>query len=59
MVNLWQQLNEELAAAVTRARDSLVQITNGRNGQGAGTVWHADGLILTRNFFQDYEVFNV
>jgi S1-C subfamily serine protease len=28
-------------------RRSLVQISNGRRGSGAGTIWHADGLILT------------
>jgi serine protease Do len=29
------------------ARRSLVSISNGRHGAGAGTIWHPDGLILT------------
>jgi S1-C subfamily serine protease len=44
---LWQQLNEEMAAIIAKVRRSLVQISNGRGGVGAGTVWHADGLIVT------------
>lgn len=47
MVNVLQQLNDDLAEAVATVRRSLVQITNGRGGAGAGTVWHADGLIVT------------
>lgn len=47
MSNVLQQLNDELAEAVASVRRSLVQITNGRGGAGAGTVWHADGLIVT------------
>ena len=42
-----QALNDELADVVTQARQSLVQIHNGRRGAGAGTIWHSDGLILT------------
>lgn len=41
------QLDDEMAAVVERVRQSLVQITNGRQGQGAGTIWHADGLVIT------------
>lgn len=47
MSNLLQQLNDELAEVAYGVRRSLVQITNGRGGAGAGTVWHADGLIVT------------
>lgn len=36
-----------MAAVVEAVRPSLVQLTNGRRGSGAGTIWHADGLILT------------
>jgi serine protease Do len=47
MSNLLQQLNLEMASVVENVRSSLVQITNGRHGAGAGTIWHSDGLILT------------
>lgn len=43
----WQQLNADLAAAVSDARRGLVQITNGRSGAGAGTIWHPAGLVVT------------
>jgi serine protease Do len=42
-----RQLNLEMSAVVENVRCSLVQITNGRRGAGAGTIWHADGLIVT------------
>ncbi len=44
---LLQQLNDDMAAATDQMRRSLVQITNGRGGAGAGTIWHRDGLIVT------------
>lgn len=48
MSNLLQQLNLELSDIVSRAKRSLVKITNGnQRGVGAGTIWHADGLIIT------------
>jgi S1-C subfamily serine protease len=47
MTEFIQQLNDDLAGVVARVRDGLVQITNGRGGAGAGTIWHADGLIVT------------
>ncbi len=47
MSDLLQQLNNEMAAVVEKVRGSLVQINNGRNGAGAGTIWHPDGLIIT------------
>lgn len=42
-----QQLNDSMAGLIVRVRESLVQITNGRGGAGAGTIWHPDGLIVT------------
>lgn len=42
-----QQLNDSMAGVIARVRESLVQITNGRGGAGAGTIWHPDGLIVT------------
>ena len=47
MSDLMRQLNLEMSAVVENVRCSLVQITNGRRGAGAGTIWHADGLIVT------------
>lgn len=46
-MNRIQQLNDDLARVIETARASLVQITNGRGGAGAGTIWHSDGLIVT------------
>jgi S1-C subfamily serine protease len=47
MSNLLEQLNDELAGVAEQARRALVNISNGRRGDGAGTIWHPDGLILT------------
>lgn len=47
MSDLLQHLNEDLSAVAEEARRSLVSISNGRRGAGAGTIWHPDGLILT------------
>lgn len=47
MNDLLNSLNREMAAIVDSVRPSLVQLVNGRHGQGAGTIWHEDGLILT------------
>jgi serine protease Do len=40
-------LNHELSSVAEQAHRSLVTISNGRRGAGAGTIWHPDGLILT------------
>src|SRR5258708_39394052 len=40
------QLNDDMANIVETVRKSLVQVSTG-NGQGAGTIWHRDGLIVT------------
>lgn len=47
MNNLIQQLNDEISGAVEDVRRSLVEIHNGHGGAGAGTIWRADGLIIT------------
>lgn len=46
-MNLNQQLNEDLAANIAKARQSLVEIHNGHGGAGAGIIVHSDGLIIT------------
>jgi serine protease Do len=45
--DLLQQFNTEMASLAEATKRSLVQITNGRGGAGAGTIWHPDGLIVT------------
>lgn len=47
MLKAWELINLELSALVSQARQSLVKVSDGRYGAGAGTIWHADGLILT------------
>jgi S1-C subfamily serine protease len=47
--NFLKQLNDDLAAVVQRVRRSLVQVSNGRSGHGAGSIWHTDGLLVTNN----------
>lgn len=55
-MGILQQLNQDLARIVAGALPSLVQVQNDGGGGrgrasapsgGAGTVWHADGLVLT------------
>lgn len=47
MKQLTHTLNDEMAAIVERVAESVVVIANGRESFGAGTIWGADGLILT------------
>ena len=47
MSTLLQQLNSEMSSVVEMARHSLVKVSNGQNGAGAGTILHHNGLILT------------
>lgn len=59
MTGILEQLNNELSTVVARARRSLVQISNGRGGAGAGTIWHAGGLILTNAHVVRRDALNV
>ncbi len=47
MPTILQELNAEMAGVVAQTRASLVRITNGNTGVGAGTVWSSEGLIIT------------
>ena len=47
MPNILQDLNAEMADVVRQTRNSLVRITNGHSGAGAGTIWSSEGLIIT------------
>ena len=45
--NFLQQLNQEQSSVVERVKPSLVEVSNGKQGFGAGIVWRADGIIVT------------
>ena len=47
MTNHIQSFNLQMSAVIEKVRQSLVQLTNGHQGSGAGTIWHPEGLILT------------
>ncbi|MEZ4868968.1 MAG: trypsin-like peptidase domain-containing protein [Caldilineaceae bacterium] len=47
MTALLTQCSNEMADVSQQVCASLVQIRTGRRGIGAGTIWHADGLIVT------------
>lgn len=47
MSNIWQQINDAAADAVSQVQASLVQIVSNDDGIGAGTIWHPDGLVIT------------
>lgn len=47
MTNVLTRFSDGLAAVSQEGLRSLVRIRNGRQGVGSGTIWHADGLIVT------------
>jgi serine protease Do len=47
MGTVFEQLNAELGGMVAEVQRSVVHVLNERGGAGAGTIWHADGLIVT------------
>ena len=47
MSNVLSQINDSMAAAVSRTRESLVEIRRQGHGSGSGVVCHRDGLIVT------------
>lgn len=47
MSDLIRALNDEMSGAVEGVRRTLVSISNGHGGAGAGTIWRSDGLIMT------------
>jgi serine protease Do len=46
-MSVLQQLNQDIQQVVGQTRRALVQVTNGQQGQGAGTIWHPEGMIIT------------
>ncbi|HLA42502.1 MAG TPA: trypsin-like peptidase domain-containing protein [Aggregatilineales bacterium] len=47
MMSILQQINNEITDVIHRAHQSLVRISNGQQGIGAGTIWHSDGMVIT------------
>ena len=47
MASLFEQLNAELSVMVSDVSRSVVQVRDEGRGGGAGTIWHAEGLIIT------------
>lgn len=47
MTNIWQHINDAASDAVNTVQQSLVQIVTENDGIGAGTIWQADGLVIT------------
>ena len=47
MLELLQQFNLEMSDTIEMVRHSLVQVRSDGRGFGAGSIWHADGLIVT------------
>lgn len=47
MSALLEQLNENMGDVADRAGQSLVRVSAGGQGFGAGSVWRSDGLIIT------------
>lgn len=47
MTGFLADIDREMAELIADARRSLVRVENRRRGAGAGTVWHAAGLVLT------------
>jgi serine protease Do len=47
MSELLHALNAQMSTVVSQVLPSLVRLSDGRRGHGAGTIWHSQGLILT------------
>lgn len=47
MSTIWQQINQSLETTIETLRESVVQILTEDGSIGAGTIWHADGLVIT------------
>jgi S1-C subfamily serine protease len=47
VTNVLTRFSDGLAAVSQEGLRSLVRIRNGRQGVGSGTIWHANGLIVT------------
>ena len=46
-MTIFNKINQTMTTVIQTVQQSVVQLSNGREGFGAGTIWHSDGLILT------------
>jgi serine protease Do len=46
-MDTWRDINNTLSTVAEEVGRSLVQVTNGHRGAGAGIIWGSDGLIIT------------
>lgn len=46
-MDTWRDVNRALSGVAEDVGRSLVQVTNGHRGAGAGIIWNTDGLIIT------------
>ena len=46
-MTIFNEINQTMTAVIQAVQQSVVQLSNGQRGFGAGTIWHSDGLILT------------
>ncbi|HET9598285.1 MAG TPA: S1C family serine protease [Anaeromyxobacteraceae bacterium] len=51
----WMELSNELAALVKRAAASVVRVEGRRRGPASGTVWSADGTVVTTSHGLDWD----
>lgn len=54
-----ERINTELGQLSQTVQKSLVRVGGSRQGEGAGTIWHADGLILTNAHVLHDDAINV
>jgi serine protease Do len=47
MSSTYARLNSALSGMIGGVLRAVVQVRDGARGAGAGTIWHADGLIIT------------
>ncbi len=44
-----ETISSEIDIMIDRLRPSVVQVSSGRRGQGAGVIWQRDGMIMTNH----------